>query len=226
MAAVTRTLSRLLCALAAAAALPAAAQAPEQSPYAPSAPTGSTIGSGPSYTAPFRPRFYMGMGYDIGGPKLIEATLSDGSHPSIRSNGGLFLEAGGDFLPIAGGLLHTRATIGLKFKMINASDGDITYMAFPLDVVEFLNFYPLRLGAGITLQLGPKISGSGVASAIDVPLENSLGLAIQAEYEFGGGGRGSGFVIGPRYLVQKLRPKAGGDAVSANTLGFYLAYLP
>lgn len=223
----TRTLSRILCVLAAAAALPAAAQAPEASPYAPPPSAGQTITSSPERATAFRPRFYLGMGYDIGGEKLIQVPLSDGSQPSLRYNAGLFLNGGGDFLPIADGLLHTRATLGVRFRMINASDGDITHMTFPLEVVEFLNFAPVRIGAGAAVALGPRTTASGAGTLYAGQLRDlktTVGLAIQGEYEFGGG-RASGISIGARYLIQRVRFQEGGSA-NGNSLGIYLGWLP
>lgn len=228
----SRSLYRLACALAAAGvASQTAAQAPEPSPYAPPPATPGAAPAAPVASArpapPFRPRFYLGMGYDIGGAQIVPVQLSDGSRPSLRYNAGLLVNGGGDFLPLAGGLFHTRATIGVRFRMINASNGDITHMAFPLEVVEFVNLAPVRLGAGLGLALGPRTSASGAGTIYQAwlrDLKTTAGIAIQGEYEFGGG-RGSGFTIGARYLIQKVQFQDGGS-VDGNSLGIYLGWLP
>jgi hypothetical protein len=185
-------------------------------------------GAPPTAAAP-RPRdarFYLGGGYDLGGDTLVRARLSDGSSPTIDANGGLVLAVGADFLPLAGGRLRTRATLGLKYDWIDASNATVTYLAFPLEAVELVALGPFRVGAGLSLSLRPRLSGSGLASGLDAAFETSLGVVLQAEHEWRFRGAGGGaLVVGPRFIWQKLRSEDTGKAFGANALGLYVGWL-
>jgi hypothetical protein len=192
-----------------------------------SAAAGSASAQVPAGAPPPRDaRFYLGAAYDLGGATLVEARLSDGSRPTIDANGGFVLAAGADFLPLAGGRFRTRATAGVKYDWIDASNAKVTYLAFPLEAVELLTLARWRLGAGLSLSLRPRLSGSGVASGLDAAFETSLGVLLQAEHEWRFGGAGGGaFVLGPRFIWQKLRSEDTGKAFDANALGLYLGWL-
>ena len=43
---------------------------------------------------------------------------------------------------------------------------------------------PLTFGSGLVYQLNPKVEGSGLASALNLELDNALGFVLQFEYRF------------------------------------------
>jgi hypothetical protein len=202
--------------------------AAEHEPSRPAAFDGQPVATREPRPAEPAVHFVVQGGFDLGSTKLLEATLSDGSTQSIRANQGLNFGVGAAFLKLAGGRFATQATIGVEGWSINASDGDVTWMAFPLEVVEMVYLDPIRLGAGVSYLLSPSLEGDGVASFIDVEFENSLGIVLQADWvgRVRGSGRGGRFTLGPRYVIQKLKVKgaAGLPSIDANSFGFFLGY--
>lgn len=193
------------------------------SPAARTTPPGPTA---PAPTAPPRPvDLYLGVGYDVGFTTLVDVTYSDGSSGSLKANGGLVLAAGATFLKLLDGKLSTRASVGLKYDTLKASNGSVSYRAFPIEVVEQFDAGPVRLGAGLSLSLAPRLSGSGAAAALDASLDPSVGLLLEAQYVFGLGGRtGRGMGLGPRFLWQRLRSTDTGATVDASALGLVLDF--
>lgn len=195
--------------------------APIGPPPAPAEPPELAAPAPPVAKRPVNP--YLAFGHDFGFTKLLEATYSNGNKETLRANGGLILSAGATFLQLHDGMASTRATLGLKYDGLHARNGAVTYLAFPVEVVEQLNTGPVRLAGGLSLALGPRLSGSGVASSIGTHFEPSVGLLLEARYVFGmAGARGEGMGIGPRFLWQRLRDRASGVAVDANALGLVL----
>ncbi len=169
-----------------------------------------------------RPAFIATVGYDYGLSKLLEVGFADGSTESLRMNGGFVLSIGAAFLPLRGGLLETRATLGVKYDAITATNGSVRFLAFPLEVMEAVNVLPLRLAAGVSVLLAPTIRGEDFLAGADLDLKSSLGLVGQAEWVFPfRGGRGS-ISAGVRGTWQKLEPKVGGGAADASAVGAVL----
>jgi hypothetical protein len=209
---------------AAAAALVLASASPAvAAPDAPEAPPGP---SEPARTPPSRPvDLYLALGYDFGFTTLVDVTYSDGSTGSLKANGGLVLAAGATFLKLLDGRVSTRASVGLKYDSLKASNGSVSYLAFPIEVVEQFRAGPVRLGAGLSLSLAPRLSGSGAATSLDARLDPSAGVLLEAMYVFGlGGAPGKGLGIGLRFLWQRLRSTDTGDTVGASALGLVIDY--
>lgn len=218
----------LLLSLATGVAAPAAA-AREDGPHPPGlAPPEAAPAPAPAAEAPAGPpaRLILGLGWDLGGDRLVEATLSDGTHPAIRANGGFHLSAGAELLPALQGRLRTRATLGVKYDAINATNARLSYLAFPLEVAEVWAAGPVRLGAGLSLSLGPRLSGSGDAAAVGADFDPSLGGLLLAEWRWQVGRPGSGLSAGVRLLWQRLRVKETGDVVGASSFGLQLGWIP
>jgi hypothetical protein len=144
----------------------------------------------------------------------------------MDANQGFDASVGIAFLKLFDGVLATQATIGWEGWWINASNGTIEWRAFPLDVMEYAYLGPLRVGSGISYLISPKISGSGVASDIDVAFKNSLGFAVGADWvlRFSNSARRSRMTLGGRYVWQDLQPKGGGRSVSANSFAILLGF--
>jgi hypothetical protein len=198
----------------------------------PGAPPGEPVPPGEP-AAPARPaapavRWIATAGWDYGFEKLVTVIFQDGSTDYIRANGGYVVSAGASFLPLLEGRLETRATIGFKFDRIQATDGSITYTAFPLEIVEVWDASPspFHLGLGASFALGTKLSGTGAARDLNLDLRNSAGLLAQVEWSMPfAGGRGR-WLLGGRFLLQRLQAEGGGPAIDANAAGLFagLAY--
>jgi hypothetical protein len=160
------------------------------------------------------------LGWDYAFEEFLHVTYDDGSSARLGANGGFALAAGAAFLPLAGGRLETRATAGVKYDVVIGSNGRAFFFGFPLEVLEAWNVRPLRLSAGLSLLLFPRVRGSGLLAGSDLDLRSSLGVVGQAEWvvPFRGGAPGS-ISFGLRYLWQRLELATGGDARDASALG-------
>ena len=99
-------------------------------------------------------------GFDFGGDKLATAEFESGNTSSIRANEGLFF-GGGVALLNADKSITTEITLSWKEGIINASNGDITFMRYPVDVLVFYNMEKVRFGGGATYHLNPKLRATG-----------------------------------------------------------------
>lgn len=167
-------------------------------------------------------RLVAATGYEYGLNELLEVGFDDGSTQTLRLNGGGVLAVGAAFWPLREGRFETRATIGVKYDSIEARNGSVRYLAFPLEVTESWNLRPLRLSGGAVLLLAPRIRGSGFMGEADLDLKSSLGLVGQAEWVLPFQGGSGSLSFGLRYVWQKLEPERGGGAVDASALGAVL----
>jgi len=183
-------------------------------------PAASPPLAAPAAAAPIPPlRFFVSTGWDYGFNELLEVQFEDGSTQSFRLNGGYRLAIGAAFLPLQGGRFETRGTVGIKFDWLSAGNGRVLYVAFPIELLESLNVSPLRLSAGLSLLLAPRVKGEDFLAPLDLDLRNSLGLVGQVEWVFPfQAGRGS-LSVGVRLTWQKLELESGGTAEDASALG-------
>jgi hypothetical protein len=208
-------------------AVPALAQEDAPAPVAPrAAPQGAAAppavpplpagGAAP----PRALRLTASTGWDYAFDDVLEVQYEDGSRRRLGANGGFVLAVGGAFLPLAGGRLETRATIGVKYDLVSGSNGRAIFFGFPLELLEGWNVKPLRFSAGLSLLMSPRVRGSGFLADADLTLRSSLGVVGQAEWvmPFRSGASGS-ISFGLRYLWQKLQLSSGGRAFDANALG-------
>jgi len=210
-------------ALSLAAAPLGRAQAPSPDPgAAPAAPTAgerpaSTEGEGPAPTV----RLVLQAGWDLGSDALVQTS---GGGRSLRANGGSFAALGASFLPLLDGRLHTQATIGIKYDLLHADNGDAAYVAFPLEVVELWNVGRLRLGLGVNVHLGGRVRIDTTALDASRDLRPAVGLVAQAElvWRFRGASRGY-LTVGPRLVLQEIEVEGGGT-LSANAVGVGLGF--
>jgi hypothetical protein len=165
-------------------------------------------------------QLFGSIGYDFGFSESATVTFTDGSTQTMRSNGGVVLAVGANFPGLLGRVLDTRATVGLKYDAIAAKNGDIKYLAVPVELLELVDVRPFRFGAGFSLALWPRLRGTGFASGADTAFENSLGLELCAEYVWRPRTASDrALTVGPRYLWQKLRTKGDGIVAGANVVG-------
>jgi hypothetical protein len=201
---------------------PSAPVPPPSSPARPGAvdaPAVAALAAAPAVRAV---RLFAAVGYDHGLNELLEVEFENGSTQTLQLNGGGVLAVGAAFWPLQEGRLETRATLGIKYDSIDARNGSVRYLAFPLEVTESWNVRPLRLSGGAVLLLGPRIRGSGFLGDLDLDLKRSLGLVGQAEWVLPFKSGSGSLSFGLRYLWQKLEPKRGGGALDASALGAVL----
>jgi hypothetical protein len=209
----SRSARRTFLAVAVLAAAPALAQLPS-SPLAPPA-----FQEPAAMNAPAPVQWVIDLGGDFGSTQITpDVVFDNGDVRSIKGNQGAFLSAGASFLPFQDGRLRTRATVGVKYNTINASNGSLSFYAFPLEILETLDIRPIRLGVGLYALLGPSVTGSGFAAGADTSFDSTAGLALRAEFIIPNTEVG----IGARYVWNKLT--AGNSSYDAPAFGFVLSY--
>lgn len=158
-------------------------------------------------------RGHYKVGADFGGDTLVTVLFTNGESENIKSNEGLSL-GGGISLVSDDKKIETEISLSYKFNMINASNGDVTWSRWPVDVLTFYRWPAVRVGAGITYHLNPELDGSGVASGINVDFKNSLGFALQSDWRIT-----EKMNLGLRYTILDYETKNGGGSVDANGFG-------
>jgi len=156
------------------------------------------------------------LGFDFGGDNLVTAQFSNGSSESIKANELLYLGGGASIITDSKDI-EVEVTLSYKFKNISATNGDIKWTRFPLEALVFYRMPKFRLGGGLTYHLGPKLSGSGIASNINGNFDDSLGLVLQADYLIT-----QKASVGARYT--SLKYKIGGTSVDASGVGITAGY--
>jgi hypothetical protein len=112
-----------------------------------------------------------------------------------------------------------QGVLGVRFSSIEASNGDLDFRDFPLELTGHVNLGNVRLGLGPTLHLGGKLSGSGDASALDVEFDTALGALGVVEY------RAQKFGLGLRYSWLDLDAKTGGSIDASSFGALFSLYL-
>jgi hypothetical protein len=195
---------------------------PEPSPLPPAAsppaapPPATPV---PAAEPPRATRFVAATGWDYGFNRLLTVTHSNGTKSTMQLNGGSWLAAGASFLPLLDGRLETRATVGFKYDVLAVKGGSLAYFAFPVDLMESLNAKPLRLSAGATLLLGPRLVGAKDLEPFSLRLRTSLGVVAQAEWVLPFQSGTGSFSVGLRYVWLRLEPRTGGVADDASAFG-------
>jgi hypothetical protein len=178
-----------------------------------------------SAQAPQRPfSWQLGLGYDLGGEKLLTLTFTDGSKESLSANQGFSFFAGVGVARVYTETvaLDTSVTLGVKGWNVGSGGDSMNYLVFPLEVMERLWAGPFRLGAGFSYLLSPRLTGKGVLKPLTTDLDNSLGFLVQAEWIGERKPGKPGGSLGLRYVVQKLGFSGSNVTADANTLGFTL----
>ncbi len=121
------------------------------------------------------------VGFDGGGDKLATVVFTDGTHENIKANAGIFFGGG---MSIVNDSKSVEGELAITYKVddITASNGDVTWSRWPIDALAFYRWNKVRLGGGLTYHINPKLSGSGVASGINLTFKDSLGYLLQADW--------------------------------------------
>lgn len=121
------------------------------------------------------------LGYDFGGDEMVTVPFTDGSTKTIKANEGFYLGGGVAFLD-RDRTWELDLTLAYKFKLINASNGDVTWSTVPFEALVFYRFDHVRLGGGVAYHISPRLEGTGVASALDIKFKDALGGIAQVDW--------------------------------------------
>ena len=173
-------------------------------------------GTATAQAAEIRPMFKGAA--DFGGDTLITVQFSDGSSESIKANELLSLGGGVSIVNDAGDI-ETELTLSYKFRMVTATNGDVTFSRWPLDALVFYRLPELRLGGGLTYHLGPELSGSGFAGGLNVKFDDALGLLLQADYRVT-----PKINLGVRYTSLDYKLRINGVSATAKSNGVGIVF--
>ncbi|WP_242344788.1 hypothetical protein [Anaeromyxobacter terrae] len=141
----------------------------------------------PASSAPERARasdngLVLELHSDFGFERLVPIEYTDASRTTLHLNDGFAIALGWSFLPLSEGRLGTRVAVGFKLDMLRASNGDALFTGVPVDVMEFAYVGPLRLGAGASVLLWGRTSGSGFLEEARLRFDPSPGVVLDAEW--------------------------------------------
>jgi hypothetical protein len=155
--------------------------------------------------------------HDLGFRELLEVEYTNGRRITVSANEGTTVALGLSFLPLAGGRFATRASAGFKIDAVRAGNGRAIFTAIPLDVLEVAYVGPLRLGAGLSLLLAPRLSGTGFLEDASARMGPSPGAVAEAEWIFAPRARAG---VGVRAAWHRM--SMNGVTMGASTIGLAL----
>jgi hypothetical protein len=176
----------------------------------------SLLAAGPVHAqagAPRDFRFALTAGLTGGGDKLGTVTFTDGTTQSIRAGGLVQIGAGFLWQP-SGSPLALQTTFNYHVDSVNASNGDLRFSRYPIEVLGFYTgLGPWRFGGGARFVLDPTLTVDVPGTNLTVDFEDTIGAVLEAGYRFG-----SAVTVNLRYTVEKYKPKAASNgAVVTNT---------
>ncbi len=157
------------------------------------------------------------LGADFGGETIATVTFTNGSQKSIDANEGLYIGGGASFL-LDSKDIEIETTLSIKYTSITASNGDVTWTRFPLEVLAFYRAPKFRVGGGLTYHLSPKLSGSGVAGGLNVNVDDALGAVLQGDWLIT-----QKISVGLRYT--SLSYKANGVTAKSDGVGVTIGFI-
>ena len=127
--------------------------------------------------------FHLGLGLAFGGDKLATGTYTNGEQTSLTAGSGFFLSVGGTLTPIWYANtygLGIGGSFGFKLDHIGASNGDVSFIRYPLDLwVQVLmrvsGTWHLAVAGGAHKEYGANLSGTGIAQGMQSDLQSPLG---------------------------------------------------
>jgi hypothetical protein len=126
-------------------------------------------------------RFMVGIGLTAGGDNVATVQYTDGSSSNISAGTGVQMMTGLDYRIDQN--FSAQATIGYQTQIAHASNGDLSFDRFP---IELLGYYHInnqwRVGGGVRFVNSPKLNGSGAGAGYTEDYNSSTGFILEAEY--------------------------------------------
>jgi hypothetical protein len=168
-----------------------------------------------------------GVGFFFGGDTLALVTFDNGQDRVLKAGRGVLVTAGGMWTPLwiddqFG--FGAAASAGWKWDAIEASNGDVTLIRFPVAVsvhslIRFDKRWFTLLSGGLTKEFGGNIAGSGFAGTGSHTFTNTLGLlgegAVYCDITY--------VTLGLAVRYSSSKDQFGNVEVDATSLGFIAA---
>lgn len=120
-------------------------------------------------------------GIDVGGNTIVTAVFEDGDTEEIKANEGVYLGGGAAFINDAKDL-EFQLTLAYKWALIDADNGDIEWMRWPLEALAFYRWQRVRAGVGLAYHMNPRLEGDGVVNDLNIKFKNALGAILQVDW--------------------------------------------
>jgi hypothetical protein len=160
-------------------------------------------------------RVLAGFAFTSGGDTLATAHYEGGKTSAVKAGGSANLYGGFEYLfkDLPVGL---QATLGGHVDSSAASSGNIVFRRYPLEALAMYRANDiLRLGAGLRHAFSPSLAGTGAAANIGTTkFDASLSPIFKAEYTFN-----ARYGVELRYVDERYKPKAGGNAIDGSHIG-------
>jgi len=164
----------------------------------------------------------VGLGADFGGGELGQIIYSDGSTALVNANKGVAFYFGVILPNGRESDFSTQLTLGYKLGGLRGTNGEVTWSAIPLELIEYYRVSSLRMGLGISYQINPQLSVNVPASSHVDKYNNAIGLIAQ----IGWVPVKEHFSVDLRYTSIKFQGNnvQGPANVDGNVSGIYTSY--
>jgi hypothetical protein len=167
---------------------------------------------------------FVGFGGDIGGDDLFRATMSTGETQKLNAGTGGHFTLGATATPlwirdIAG--FGVGARLGFKFDSVDATNGSVQLFSYPLSLwaqsyLSLSERWFLSLASGAHKELGPGLSGKGVASGVQANYASPWGWLIDGGVLFAETWH---LALGFSVRYTKMHYSIGGQNIDASNVG-------
>lgn len=168
----------------------------------------------------------MSIGFEGGGDDIASFTYQNGKKATLKAGSGILVTGGISVAnPISNFELSTRANFGFKVMGLTATNAELDFFRWILEVSEFYTIPDSRfqVGAGLAYHISNKLKGKKDAAYVDGKLDPSLGFSVGVEYFLQRDKdlplRVKSALIGLRYTIQSYSP----GELSANNFGLNLS---
>lgn len=161
------------------------------------------------------------LGLDGGGATLAKVQLSDGSTQRLSSGGLVTIAAGLLYAPVASPVV-VEGTLGYKVDDVTASNGQLKFARWPLELLASYRVERHRFGGGLTRHLSPRYSCSldfATCNPREVNFDDATGLV--AQYAYGELNGRFYWDLGAR--ITFIEYQAAGESISGNSVGAFVS---
>ena len=122
-----------------------------------------------------------------GGDTLGHISYYNAPDAQIDAGDGFSLGVGLKFTPSKySNFSHFSTALGVEvlYSDEDAFNGDITYLRYPVTLMEYYRYEHLRFGAGVSYHFNPRLYGDGFADNADMKLESNFAPEVEISYLF------------------------------------------
>jgi hypothetical protein len=165
--------------------------------------------------------FFEG-GVHVGGDDLVSVTFTSGDTQKVKA-GQLLSVAIGGYTDL-GQSVQGRLSLGYKVDRVNASNGEIKFSRFPVEMLFMKQYSNWMVGGGLAYHLSPKltVNTGSVGLSGTATFDNALGYLLAFDYNSNGSFTHDWYVGG---RITVIDYKNGYGSVSGNSIGAVIGYL-